>query len=374
MSRFKQIIGFLHLWSGLISGLIVFVIAITGCLYTFKEEIQDMTQSYRAVASLDQACLLPSELQKIAQAQLPNKLLHAVKYNEPGKSTEVIFYKFGESYYHTIYLNPYTGEVLKVNDNNQGFFAFVMQGHFNLWLPLEVGQPIVSVAVLVFVFLLVSGIVLWFPEQKRFIKQSLTVAWNSSTRWKRKNYDLHVVVGFYLSIFALVLALTGLVWGFEWFAQGLYQSAGGKKSLMYADPGVRPDTIPSENASFSALDSVYRFMVQTYPEAKSVEVHPPETDASSIAANANVSSSTYWKTDYRYFDQYTLCETSVNHVYGRLHEATFADKMMRMNYDIHVGAIGGFAGKLLVFLTSLGVAGLPVTGFLIWWTKRKRKR
>jgi uncharacterized iron-regulated membrane protein len=87
----------------------------------------------------------------------------------------------------------------------------------------------------------------------------------------------------------------------------------------------------------------------------------------------NTDEDTYWKTDYRYFDQYTLQELPVEHIYGRFKNATTADKLLRMNYDIHVGAILGLPGKMLAFFTSLIVASLPVTGFMIWWGRRKKK-
>lgn len=45
-----------------------------------------------------------------------------------------------------------------------------------------------------------------------------------------------------------------------------------------------------------------------------------------------------------------------------------------MNYDIHVGAIGGFAGKLIAFFASLIVASLPITGFLLWYGKAYKKK
>jgi uncharacterized iron-regulated membrane protein len=44
-----------------------------------------------------------------------------------------------------------------------------------------------------------------------------------------------------------------------------------------------------------------------------------------------------------------------------------------MNYDIHVGAIGGFTGKIIAFIISLICTSLPVSGFLVWWWKRKKR-
>lgn len=97
-------------------------------------------------------------------------------------------------------------------------------------------------------------------------------------------------------------------------------------------------------------------------------------DTSAIAANVNTKEDMFWSTDYRYFDQYTLKEISVNHLYGRLKDANFADKLIRMNYDIHTGGILGFAGKILAFFLSLVAASLPITGFYIWWGRRKKQK
>lgn len=45
-----------------------------------------------------------------------------------------------------------------------------------------------------------------------------------------------------------------------------------------------------------------------------------------------------------------------------------------MNYDIHVGSILGFPGKVLAFLASLIGASLPITGYLIWYGRKFKKK
>jgi len=57
---------------------------------------------------------------------------------------------------------------------------------------------------------------------------------------------------------------------------------------------------------------------------------------------------------------------------GSFRDATIANKFNRMNYDIHVGAILGLPGKILAFFASLIAASLPVTGFYIWWGRRRK--
>jgi uncharacterized iron-regulated membrane protein len=88
----------------------------------------------------------------------------------------------------------------------------------------------------------------------------------------------------------------------------------------------------------------------------------------------NPDDETYWKLDYRYFDQHTLKEVSVDHIYGRFPEAKAADKLIRLNYDIHTGAVLGLPGKFLAFFASLICASLPVTGVYIWWGRKNKDK
>jgi uncharacterized iron-regulated membrane protein len=373
--KLKKAFGKIHLWLGLSSGLVVFIISITGCLYAFQEEISDLTQPFRFCEASNSAFLPPSELKAIAELALPNKHLHAVKYNEPGRAAEAIFYAYDPEYYFIIYLNPYHGEVLKVKNMDRDFFRFVLNGHFYLWMPPKIGQTTVVVFMLVFLVMLISGLVLWFPKNRAAARQRFWFRWKEGMKWKRKNYDLHNIPGFYACLFALLFVVTGLVWGLPGFGRLLHQGMGGKLSLEYEAPVSKlAFTVKNSEKNTAPIDIVFEKMRKEYPTACYIEVHPPENDSSSIAANANLGKGTYWKTDYRYFDQFSLAELPCENIYGRFDAETLtaADKLFRMNYDIHVGAIGGLPGKVLAFGISLMIASLPVSGFLIWWGRRKK--
>lgn len=368
---FKKTIRNIHLWLGLSSGVIVFIIAITGCLYAFQEEIQNITEEYRFVKKQDAALLLPSQLEEIARKEYPDKVLHALKYNALDKSVEAIFFHYEPSYHYIVYLNPYNGQVLKTINRDEGFFQWVLDGHFYLWLPHKIGQTICASATIIFLIMLITGLVLWFPKNKKAAKQRFWFRWKEGLKWKRKNYDLHNITGFYVMSMGLIFAITGLVWGFPWFANSYYTVIGGEKSLVYEEP-ISKKKIKADILA-KPIDSIWFMMQKEYPDAKSIEIHPPETDSSSIATNANPKVGTFWEIDYRYFDQYTLQEKKVYSIYGRFSAATKADKLMRMNYDIHTGAIFGLPGKVFAFLISFLIASLPVTGFLIWYGRRNKK-
>lgn len=369
----KKILQQLHLWLGLVSGLLVFIIAITGALYAFQEEITGIGK-YHYVEDRGVDFMLPTQLEKIAELTLPDKELHAIKYNGRVKAAEAIFYGYNPDYYLIIYLNPYTGKVQKVKDMNKDFFRFVMQGHYYLWLPPQIGHPLVAYSTLTFVIILLTGIILWIPKNRKALKNRVWFRWKKGTKWPRINFDLHVVGGLYATVFALIFAITGLVWGFEWFANGYYKLIGGKKSLAYSEVVSQKQTVDSIRKVNQPLDRVWLLMQREYPEAATIEVHPTHSDSAAIAANATQADGKYWKTDYRYFNQYTLQEMNADNIYDRFHKTNFADKLFRMNYEIHTGAILGLPGKILAFLMSLFIASFPVTGFIIWWKKKRKNK
>ena len=128
----KKYLRKIHQWLGLISGLLVLIIALTGCLYAFQEEIQNATQPYRFSQKERADFLFPSQLEQIARKHLPNKQLHSIKYHQDGKSAEAIFYHYQPTYYYIVYINPYSGKILHTQNMQEGFFPFILKGHFYL--------------------------------------------------------------------------------------------------------------------------------------------------------------------------------------------------------------------------------------------------
>ena len=370
--KFKKTIGKIHLWLGLASGVIVLFLGITGCILAFEQEIKSFTEPYRYVQASDKPMLPPSKLKGIAVAQLPGKLPHGIAYGGKDKAAQVSFYNDDPEYYYTVYINQYTGEVLKVKDENADFFRIIVMGHFYLWLPPAIGQPIVATATLIFLIMLISGLILWWPKNKAARKQRFSVKWNAT--FKRKNYDLHNVLGFYITWVAIFIAVTGLVWGFQWFANSLYWTTSGGKQMVEFYEAVSEKPATPITASAPMVDRIWQKMNTEHPDASIIEVHVPNNDSVAIEAVANPDQETYWQADYRYFDQYSMKEIDVTHAYGRYANTSVADKIMRMNYDVHTGAVWGITGKIMAFFASLIAASLPVTGFLIWKGRRKKKK
>src|SRR5690606_33620792 len=110
--------------------------------------------------------------------------------------------------YKSVYINPFSGEVLSVQDEKNGFFNIVKFIHWSFLLNSDWGKYVVGIPVLIFLFMLISGIVLWWPRNKAARKQRFWFQWKNIRNWKRKNYDLHSILGFYASFIALIVAIT----------------------------------------------------------------------------------------------------------------------------------------------------------------------
>lgn len=380
-SIFRIINDWLHLWLGLASGIVVFIVSITGCLYAFQKEISRITQPYQFVPVETQPYLPPSRLKHIAElhqfgdkAGKPGKIINAIQYPGKGKAA-IATYRDKKTGYMMIYLDPYSGSVLKVKALEKDFFRIILTGHYNLWLPRETGQQVVCWGTMIFVVLLITGLVMWWPRnlRKANVNKSFKVKWKAS--FKRVNYDLHNVLGFYVFTGALIIAITGLYFGFKWVPKTIYWVASGGKQLPERRGAVFSDTthLPVQTALYSPEDSVWASLRRGYTSDGSLQISFAQKQSDAITASWNPQEGTFYKNHTRYFDRYSLQEIPGKTLYNKpFEECSGADKLVRMNFDIHVGAIGGIAGKCIAFLISLISGSLPITGFIIWWGKKRK--
>ena len=205
---FRKNIFTLHKILGLVTGIVVFIVAITGCCWAFKDEILSFSEDYRTVQTENKPIITPLKARTIAQQVFPKNTVHGTIFkNNNTEFVEVIFYDAEPEFYQSVYLNPYSGEIIKINDHLSGFFAFVLKGHIRLWLPKSIGEHVVGISILLFLIIIISGFFLWIPKKKKNLKQRITFDWKDTTRWKRKNFDLHTVIGFYVSSFALIVMI-----------------------------------------------------------------------------------------------------------------------------------------------------------------------
>jgi len=377
---FKNFIKKIHLWLGLASGIIVVILGITGCLYVFEEELRPIVHDYYYVDQIKNKKLPISKLIEIAQEANhkinPQQTLSGCRIINDDKRTVIIWFFqeldedafwYWNNYQNTyVYIDPYTGSIKKLEEYNFEFFVFVRMLHQTLCFNSKIGDPIVGTATILFIISLITGLILWWPKNKSAAKQRFWFQWKNTTKWKRKNYDLHNILGYYMMVFALIIALTGLVWAFKCYDKGVQWLFNGGKTYE-KEKLVSDTTHYTEN---TATDKIYTETQNLNPNAKSYYLFVPNADDSLATFQTFVRYKNRFDDVAMEFDRYTGKNLKIT----TYNDRNNGEKFRFINYDLHVGSILGFPGKVLAFFASLVSASLPITGFLIWWGRNNKKK
>ena len=172
----------------------------------------------------------------------------------------------------------------------------VLKLHRTLLIPY--GHHIITCSTIIFLFMLISGLILWWPKNKRTAKHGYKIKWNASP--KRLNYDLHKVLGFYASWLLIFSALTGLMWASESFADAVYKITGSSRSIVQTKP-PQSDTVAVSSLTVAPIDAVwYRIEKELYHNYATAMFVLPATKTDPILLRANPEKETLYKTDFRY--------------------------------------------------------------------------
>lgn len=383
MPSFKKIMLVTHRWLGLITGLVVLILSITGCIFVFHQEISEwvrsdlyyIEQDYHSKPHLPVQQLQKKAVRALGIERLPYGL---TTYKDPGRNWSALSYKYqGNSWtyfgsmadYRTAYINPYNGKIAGIHNEKKDFFQIVKGIHWSLLLATPIGQPIIVWSTLIFIVLLITGMILWWPKKwsRAGRQRSFKIKWGSS--WRRINYDLHNVLGFYFLTLALIVAFTGLYWYFPTAKKALYFMGTGEFILPTSPEKKIVSSRTKDETSNSPMEVAYVEAWSRYPDAYSITFTAPSDSQGTINASVRPDGETYYSRSTLQFNQYTgqiLGESKYS-------EKNAGEKLLAMNYDIHIGAIGGLPGKIMAFIASLICASLPVTGFIIWFDRKKRQ-
>lgn len=366
--KIKNLLRKIHLYLAIPIGLIISTLCLTGAAMVFDEEIYRIFHpSYFSVKATEENPNLLSfeELAPLVTAQLPKdkKLRQIVVSNSSTES-----YRVGiEGSRATYYVNQYTGQVLGHRDRfaKGSFYRTMFYTH--RWLmdnfkrgEFSWGRTITGVSTLLLVFILITGIFIWLPPTMRKFYKSIRI--NLHRGWRRFWYDLHVAGGVYVSIVLLVLALTGLMWSFQWYRQGVYAIFNVKNDFTHSRRGGEKKEAPK--TVYTNWERAFDQVKEQYPDYHALGV-----------SNGTVTISWNKFGNSRAFDQ-----VKFNPLNGDLGEyipynkQSEARQFMGVMYSIHTGSWGGFWSKLLTFIVALLGGTLPLTGYYLWIKKKLQKR
>jgi len=379
----------IHLYLSLAAGMVILICCLTGAILVFEKDLQMAFNKSRYFVTQQGQKQSLDQLAANVKQQFPDFKINGVKtYNDPARSVEFSVSPGGKKEKKaeetkpavakgkntappqrqpgfTIFVNPYTGAILEKYSYRETFFYQVFALH--RWLlggEKSIGKLIIGISTVIFLFILITGIILWWPKTKKILKQRLTVKWDAG--WKRINHDFHLVFGFYSAIFLFIFAFTGLAWSFEWFNNGIY-----KVTNSPLKPPAPPKSEYVAEAKRISFNEALAAAKTVYADASFYNISMPKdsTDAINVSA-LRLDPAHESATDAVYIDQYSGA------ILGKLafEERSLGARTRSYFKPVHTGSIWGTPSKILAFIVCLLGVTFPITGVIMWINRTKKSK
>ena len=380
----------LHFWLAVPFGLVIALICFSGAMIEFAGEISECAyhDRYEAQVSSQGRLSLPELVQRVEPHLEPGVTITGVSIHND--STRNYEFNLSAPPRTEWLVDPYTGRVAGPKEHLPFFEVMFKLHRWLLDFPHEGegiwwGKLIVGVSTLMFLFVLITGLVAFWPRTTRGLRKQLTIHFRRGRQ--RRWFDLHTIGGAYLFVLLLAMAVTGLTWSFDWYKKGFYKVLGaeapqrkgghgggkqkdGKSHHGRPQHGAKSEAMPEvdENAcpdarTYAAWQAAADQLRQKYPTADAVEVNE-EGGSVSLGEWGNV----------RATDHYSFDSTGHHVTEEKLYASAERGQCIRgWIYSVHTGRWGGWPMRILQFFAALFGTSLPLSGYYLWW-KRTRKR
>ena len=228
----------------------------------------------------------------------------------------------------------------------------------------SIGNTVVAFSTLFFLFILLTGVVLWWPKNKKIMRQRLRYKWTGG--WKRLTHDLHIVTGFYTSLFLLVIVFTGLIMTFPWANKLLFALTGSKPEFGQFTPPVstyRPGLKPL------SIDQVLANNLVEIKNAASYSIRSPQDSAGIFSLNVLPKGAIETTGDTYFIDQFSGKILSIQ----KFSDKNSGQRARAYVKPIHTGSVYGLPTKIISFIVCLLSLIFPVTGVIMWLNRIKKK-
>lgn len=398
----RKIFRNIHLWLSVPFGILITLICFSGAALVFEKEVMELCHHELYFVKKVEAAPLPMEqlMTKVA-ATLPDSI-SVTGINISSDSERAYQVTLSKPRRASMYVDQYTGEIMGKYERAP-FFNFMFRMH--RWLLDSMkqdggifwGKMIVGTSTLMFVFVLISGIVVWWPRTRKALKNSLKIVANKG--WRRFWYDLHVAGGMYALVFLLAMAFTGLTWSFQWYRTGFYKTFGvevqpsmghGNAAANATAKGGKQEESPegrsgrpgnrSEKPEGRGEHSESRERRKRSPYTNWQQVYEQLAEANPDYKLISVSDGSASVALPRFGNQRGTDRYKFNPRNGEITETTLykdldnSGKIRGWIYSVHVGSWGGMLTRILTFIAALVGASLPLTGYYLWIRRLKKRK
>ena len=370
MKLIKKIMRPLHKWGALITGLILIIVCSTGAVLSFEQELIAFTTRGYYAQNAHNVSINVEKLYAAIQRQFPGEQIMSLTIPTDSRRNAVVV--FSSQPGMQVYVNPNTAQKEGSFTYESSFFSTVRQLHRFLLMGPK-GRIIVGTCSLVFALLLISGLLIRIPSSWNQVPAMIRITKGANSF--RRIYDLHSAPGIFALLFLLAMSLTGPYWSFGWYNKmvgglfGLNVSPG--KSHRQASDNLSIQMKELTADDFKLIATNLQKLNQTdKPSAREYQLTFPTAREDKYV----ISSIPQKRIHSRQADTYTY---SLNDGGALLSKSVFRDNNLKQTFRmwlfaVHTGSWGGLITKILYAVSVLVGASLPVTGYMMWWKKRRK--
>jgi uncharacterized iron-regulated membrane protein len=381
MKKLRKIIFWCHLPVGVVAGIVILIMCVTGVLLSYEKQIISWadTRGYRSAPPTAETKHLPIEtlITKARQNRGANPTAVILK-SDPAAPAEIAFGR--ET---TLFANPYTGAILgEGSPKTRAFFRGVTDWH--RWLGAKgdnrnVARAIIGACNLGFLFLVMSGFYLWWPRSWN-LKALRNVTWfRRGLPARARDFNWHNVIGFWSAGPLFIVVLSAVVISYTWAGNLVYRVVGetppAPRAANQPQPGNRDSAAP---VGFDSLNSAWARAEQQVSDWRSISLQLPTAAAAPLTFNIDRGNG--GQPQKR--GQLVLDRASGEVVRWEPFSAYTRGRQLRSILRFaHTGEVLGPVGQTIAGLVSTGGAFLVITGLalairrlLAWISKRSRSR
>ena len=370
-----------HFYAGLIVMPVLMLMALTGGLYLFQDQIEGAINRPLLTVEARSQSLLPEAWAHAASAATPGRVTAVATPADPTRSAQVMI-KTPSGASRTVYIDPHTGRVLGHIDNG-GIMQVVKRLH-----SLDIAGPIANLMVEVVagwaIVMVATGIVLWWPKGVKGGVVTVRGKPNQRLFWR----DSHAVIGIFAGVIIVFLAATGMPWSAFWGKEvrSITTQAGwgrppapnaidvhadhnpGRRLVPWALEETAMGEMPGmdHHARLTLNDAVMAADAAHLPRPYIVGLPKGKIDA--------------WTASYlpvRAEGMRTLyLSPSTGEVLGDVGFSRFgpAAKAIEWGIAVHQGKEFGLINKLVMLAGCIAIWLLGISAIVMWWKRRPKGR
>jgi uncharacterized iron-regulated membrane protein len=347
----------LHSWLGLIAGLGLLVIGLTGSVLVFHAELSAIVSPDKFAVTPTSAGRLPlDELLAHAQRQLPDHEITGwlVQHDHPDRADDLYLIRRGDNVWLTGTLDPYTGRVLSAPHlGSTTLRGWLLDLHYTFFAD-DLGVALAGVFAVLLCALGVSGVWLY----REFWRHLFTFRWRRGARLLFS--DLHKFVGISSVAANLILGATGAYWN---VAHVIEHLSGHEPEQTRIERRLYADTL--------SLDAIVRDAAQQLPGFRANFISLPSDPAAPAvilwgAVEPRPALTSPYGTTL-FYDPQTGAHRSTND----LRAASWWARVKDAFEPLHFGYFGGLVTRILWCLAGFAPGVLAVSGFVLWQLRRR---